>query len=338
MEVGPPPHQLQVVILCTLIPCEVPCDILGKYACTEDFHAHAHTDVYTLPRNFEMTSCEPGRSFSYSEDLRWRIIWQKEVMGYTLKDIANNLNIDISTVWRLIKLFETTGNVSKRPYPKGRRFKKLTDTVKLLVLQLILEKPGMYLREVQKEVYTVTGVDVSATSLCNFLKCSGFSCQKMRIVAKQRDDELRSEFITDVSIYERHMLVFVDETGTDRRDSLRRYGYSLHGKTPRSCKVLVRGERISVIGIMTSTGIPDLHVVRGGVDGDEFLNFLEKHLLPCLMPFNGTNENSVVIMDNCSIHHVAHVTQMITEVGAIVHYLPPYSPDFNPIEWCFSKV
>ena len=98
------------------------------------------------------------------------------------------------------------------------------------------------------------------------------------------------------------MLVFVDETRTDGRDSLRRYGYSLRGKTPRSCKVLVRGERISVIGIMTSTGIPDLHVVRGGVDGDEFLNFLEKHLLP--FPFNGTNENSVVIMDNCSIHHV----------------------------------
>ena len=100
-------------------------------------------------------------------------------MGYTLKDIANNLNIDISTVWRLIKLFETTGNVSKRPYPKGRRFKKLTDTVKLLVLHLILEKPGMYLREVQKEVYTVTGVDVSDTSLYNFLKSSGFSRQKM---------------------------------------------------------------------------------------------------------------------------------------------------------------
>ena len=63
-------------------------------------------------------------------------------------------------------------------------------------------------------------------------------------------------------------------------------------------KYEVRGERIYVIGIMTSTGIPDLHVVRGGVDGDEFLNFLEKHLLPCLMPFNGTNENSVVIVIN----------------------------------------
>jgi len=56
------------------------------------------------------------------------------------------------------------------------------------------------------------------------------------------------------------------------------------------------------------------------------------------MPFNGTNSNSVVIMDNCSIHHVAPVTRLINDVGAIVHYLPPYSPDYNPIECCFSKV
>lgn len=50
------------------------------------------------------------------------------------------------------------------------------------------------------------------------------------------------------------------------------------------------------------------------------------------------NPNSVVILDNCSIHHVAQVTELIREVGAIVHYLPPYSLDYNPIKWCFSKV
>ena len=56
------------------------------------------------------------------------------------------------------------------------------------------------------------------------------------------------------------------------------------------------------------------------------------------MPFNGINENSVVILDNCAIHHVAYVTELITDVGALIHYLPPYSPDYNPIKWCFSKV
>lgn len=56
------------------------------------------------------------------------------------------------------------------------------------------------------------------------------------------------------------------------------------------------------------------------------------------MPFDGKNPNCVVIiLDNRSIH-IGPVTELINEVGAMVHYLPPYSPDYNPIEWCFSKV
>ena len=63
-----------------------------------------------------------------------------------------------------------------------------------------------------------------------------------------------------------------------------------------------------------------------------------KVLLPNLQPFNGINAHSVVIMDNCSIHYVPNIVTMIEEVGAIVHILPPYSPDLNPIEESFSKV
>ena len=47
----------------------------------------------------------------------------------------------------------------------------------------------------------------------------------MQIIAKQRDEELRSKFRNDVTVYEPHMLVFIDESGFDRRNSLRRYGY-----------------------------------------------------------------------------------------------------------------
>ena len=65
---------------------------------------------------------------------------------------------------------------------------------------------------------------------------------------------------------------------------------------------------------------------------------VERCLLPYLMPFNCTNPRSVVVMDNASIHHVDKVVALIEEVGAMVIYLPPYSPDVMPIEECFSKV
>ena len=56
------------------------------------------------------------------------------------------------------------------------------------------------------------------------------------------------------------------------------------------------------------------------------------------MPFNGTNPHSVVILNNCSIHHVPEVAKSIQDVGALLLYLQPYSPDLNPIKELFSKV
>ena len=56
------------------------------------------------------------------------------------------------------------------------------------------------------------------------------------------------------------------------------------------------------------------------------------------MPFDGYNPHSIVVIDNCSIHHVQGIKTMIEEVGALLLFLPPYSPDLNPIEEAFSKV
>ncbi len=79
-------------------------------------------------------------------------------------------------------------------------------------------------------------------------------------------------------------------------------------------------------------------IVHGTTDGSTFYKFVQTHLLPHLMPFNGSNPHSVVVMDNCAIHHVDSIVKSINDVGAIVQFLPPYSPDYQPIEETFSKV
>ena len=81
-----------------------------------------------------------------------------------------------------------------------------------------------------------------------------------------------------------------------------------------------------------------MKTVRGTCNGDTFYDFIQIHLIPHLMPFNGYNPHSVVVLDNCAIHHVDEVKTMLHDVGVLVHYLPPYSPDLNPIEEAFSKV
>ncbi len=82
-------------------------------------------------------------------------------------------------------------------------------------------------------------------------------------------------------------------------------------------------------------GVLDCTVVKGAV-GDVFYDFVQSNLLPHLMPFNGFNPLSVVVLT--SIHHVDGIQSMIEEVGALVLYLPPYSPDYNPIEEAFGNV
>ena len=89
---------------------------------------------------------------------------------------------------------------------------------------------------------------------------------------------------------------------------------------------------------MSMEGMLDVYITDGSIDGGTFSEFIEKRLLPQLLPFNGTNARSVVVMDNPSIHHVEEVVTLIEDVGAIPIFLPPYSPDIMPIEECFSKV
>ena len=181
-------------------------------------------------------------------------------------------------------------------------------------------------------------LDIGASTICKFLKKSNFSRKKLQLIALQRDSELRALYTSDVLLHDKYSFIFVDETGCDRRDAIRKYGYGLRG-TPSKCqKLLVRGERISVIAAMTSSCVLDLKIVRGGVTGDDFIDFVNNNLGLHLMPFTGNNPNSVIVLDNCSIHHASGVVQSMTQYGSLVYFLPPYSPDYNPIELLFSKV
>ena len=136
-------------------------------------------------------------------------------------------------------------------------------------------------------------------TLCNFLHKNGSSQKKLSKVALQRSEEAREHtFRSTVSIYKPPMLVFLDETGTDRRDAMRRFGYSLRGKPARTHKLLVRGKHLTAIAVICVERILCCKVVEGSVTGDVFEDFLYTSLLPKLFPFNGENAKSVVIMDS----------------------------------------
>ena len=268
------------------------------------------------------------------------MIYQAKALGKSYRVIAEAVNVDPSTVCRTIALFDETGGVSKRKHPENVGTKKLTEVDKLTILAVVLEKPGIYLHEVKGLLVQETGTEVAISTICKFLHESGFTRQKMVIAALQRSDSLRAEYLMDMTIYKGHpeMLVFVDEMGSDKRDTMRKFAYSLRGKPAFSKKLLVRGQRVSAIAAISCAGLLDCYTVTESVTGDTFKHYAENALVPYLQPFNGLNAHSVVILDNASIHHVEGVVDTIQQTGALVQFLPPYSPDLNAIEESFSKV
>ena len=120
-----------------------------------------------------------------------------------------------------------TGSLSKKSYPKDQAFRKVNMPVQLLILHLVVDKPGILLHEIKEELSSVLMVEIDISTICRFLHDCGFTRQKLRHVALQQDQFLRQKFIVDVSLYDPEQLIFIDETGFDRRNLQRKYGYSI---------------------------------------------------------------------------------------------------------------
>ena len=100
-----------------------------------------------------------------------------------------------------------------------------------------------------------------------------------------------------------------------------------------SCKrPIKRGKNVSLIGAIGFKGIITQISLLGAIDGLTFEAFISQKLVPKLW------QGACVVMDNCSIHKGKEIEALIQAAGASLIYLPPYSPDFSPIENCWSKI
>ena len=154
----------------------------------------------------------------------------------------------------------------------------------------------------------------------------------------RRSEEERAKFMVHVQGIPVSCFVWVNETGSVRRDSRRKTGYGLRGIPPVSFQLSIRSARVSAVSCITTDGVEDVYLTERSVNGDGFMEFVRHCLLPILQPFNGQNAKSIVILDNASIHLREKILETVEGVGALLWFLPPYSPDLNPTEECFSKV
>ena len=125
-------------------------------------------------------------------------------------------------------------------------------------------------------------------------------------------------------------LVFIDETWTKTNMTRQR------GRAPKGSRLIAQvphghWKTTTFLAALRSFGLTAPLVVDGAINGSIFLAYVQQQLAPTL------KAGDIVIMDNLSAHKVAGVREAIEAQGAQILYLPPYSPDLNPIETVFSK-
>ena len=112
-------------------------------------------------------SAEPGRKARYSRDIAWRVVWQRIAMELSFRAIARNLNLSLGTVHNMYGRFEQTGDIQhSKPGPR-EYLRALNGQQELLLIGLILENPSLYLGEMCASIYKMTGLKVSASTICS---------------------------------------------------------------------------------------------------------------------------------------------------------------------------
>lgn len=142
---------------------------------------------------------------------------------------------------------------------------------------------------------------------------------------------MRSEYEAEVVQIVLERLKFLDEAGSNLAMT-RVYGRAKAGERVLETVPQNYGENVSMLAAISLAGVSAPMTITGAVDGLVFLEYVKQVLCPTL------TVGDVVVMDNLSVHKIKGVREAIEAQGARLVYLPPYSPDLNPIEKCWSKI
>jgi transposase len=162
--------------------------------------------------------------------------------------------------------------------------------------------------------------------------CGRVAAQKKSPLAQERDEQKRGLWRWLASRFDARRLIFVDESGfsisMDRLRSRAPRGERVYGRVPRN-----RGKNQTLIASMSLRGgMGGCMCIEGATDAAVFEAYVEEVLAPSLL------EGQVVVLDGLGAHRTAKVRELIEGRGCDLLFLPPYSPDLNPIEEAFSKI
>jgi transposase len=263
-----------------------------------------------------------------SNDLRQRILHAVDNREGSRRKLAVRFGVNTSTITRLLQLRRQTGSFEPRPHGGG--VAPTLDQDGLDRLRDLVEKNPDATLEAHKQSLGLSG---SIMVVWRALKKLDITVKKKSPHAAERDTpevrKKRRAFRRQVKPIGPGRLVFVDETGVTTAMT------PAYGRAPRGERVEASApaswESVTVIAALGLDGVRAPLALPGSVNAATFQTYVERVLVPALRP------GDVVVFDNLSSHLGPAVFQAIEGAGASVLPLPPYSPDYTPIEEMFSK-
>jgi transposase len=265
----------------------------------------------------------------YSKDLRQRVAAAVDHGEGSQREIARRFRVSLTFVFRLLRRRREAGTLDPKPHGGCPPPALGPDELQRLA-GLIREQPDATLEQLRQR----GGFSCSLTTLWRALCRMGLTRKKKTLHADERGrpdvQKKRCSFRRKVKRIELKRLIFVDETGVTTAMTPA-YAWAPRGEradasAPRSW------ESVTVIAALGLDGVRAPLMFPGATNAATFESYIEQVLVPEL------HEGDVVVFDNLSAHLGPAVAEAIEGVGASVLPLPPYSPDYTPIEEMFSKV
>src|ERR1700730_15054142 len=240
------------------------------------------------------------------------------------REAAEEFDVSPSSAIKWVATYRTTGSWAAKP--RGGSTSPLEKHANFL-LTLIERQSDLTLDEVVC-VLRKQGIRSSRTSVWRFFKRHTITFKKNppRGGAATRRRRMRAQGMFDPA-----HLVFLDETAANTK-MMRVGGRCLRGERLIGQVPHGHWKTITFVGALRCKGMTAPYVIDGAMKGKTFLDYVEHHLAPTL------RRNDTVVMDNLPAHKAAGVREAIEARGAVLRYLPQYSPDLNPIEMPFSKL
>jgi transposase len=264
----------------------------------------------------------------FSDDLRSRIHETRQA-GESTAEVAERFGVSTAFVRRLEQRFRLTGSLAPRPHGGGRVPKLATHEEALR--RAVAERPDATPAEHRERL----GLPASRVTVWRTMRRMRLTRKKKSVHASEQDRpdvaEARRLWPEKMAGVDPKDLVFLDETGANTAMQ-RTHGYAPEGRRVVDSAPLGGWQAVTFVGALTAGGLVAPWALEGAMNGGWFLAYVEQVLVPALSP------GMVVVMDNLPSHKVEGVREAVEAAGCRLEYLPPYSPDLNPIGNAFSKL